>query len=156
MSSSPRPAFLLMIATYLVGGVGIAAGFSTVLADQPSLSLASVLAVGAAGLLSFVRHSIFHRSDAARLGWDLGQRNNFQIEVGLANLAWGLLAIVAVVFDLGLAVEAASLFVFGAYLTAVAIMLFTTDTGRAWPQRLAMASFGIMLLILAVLGFRAV
>lgn len=155
MTANPRPASLLMTATYIAGAVGIAIGFSTVTADSPTLTWASLLAVGVGGVLSFIRHSLFHRSDAARLGWDLGRRNNFQIEVGLANLAWGLLAISAAVFDLGLAVEAASLLVFGAYLLAVAVMLVTTGTQRAWPQLIAMASFGAMLTTLAVLGFLA-
>ena len=50
---------------------------------------ASALAVGGSGVLSFVRHAVFHRSDAARMHWDYGIRNDFQIEVGLANLSWG-------------------------------------------------------------------
>ena len=41
--------------------------------------------VGALGVAAFVRHAVLHRSDAARMGWDLGRRNNFQIEVGMAS-----------------------------------------------------------------------
>ena len=36
-------------------------------------------------MAAFVRHAVLHRSDAARMGWDLGRRNNFQIEVGMAS-----------------------------------------------------------------------
>ena len=51
--------------------------------------------------------------------WDLGVRNNFQIEVGLANLAWGLVAILAVLLDWGLAAEATTFLIFGIYLLGV-------------------------------------
>ena len=30
------------------------------------------------------------------MGWDYGQRNDFQLEVGFANLAWGVVAIVGI------------------------------------------------------------
>ena len=45
--------------------------------------------VGIVGVISFLRHAVFHRSDAKRMGWDYGKRNDFQLEVGFANLAWG-------------------------------------------------------------------
>lgn len=155
---SPRPAVWLMIATYVVGGVGAFIGFATLSSDPPSLSVAALLAVGAAGLLSFVRHSIFHASDAARMGWGIGRRNNFQIEVGLANLAWGLLAILAVVLKWGLAAEAASFLVFGLYLAAVAIMLVTApsqDRTRPWRQVAGMGAFAAVLLWLGFAGMAA-
>ena len=47
--------------------------------------------VGIVGVISFLRHAVFHRSDAKRMGWDYGKRNDFQLEVGFANLAWGAL-----------------------------------------------------------------
>ncbi|MCB0916461.1 MAG: hypothetical protein KDC23_12275 [Actinobacteria bacterium] len=157
-ATSPRPALYLMIATYVVGGVGIFLGFRELSADPPSLSVATLLAVGGAGILSFVRHSIFHESDAARLGWGIGRRNNFQIEVGLANLAWGLLAILAVVLDWGLAVQASSFLVFGFYITSVGIMLLLTpsdDRTRPWRQVVLMWAFGIMLLWIGFAGMAA-
>lgn len=156
---SPRPATFLMIATYVVGGIGIFIAFNELNGEPPSLSTAALLAVGGAGLLSFVRHSIFHESDAARLGWGIGRRNNFQIEVGLANLAWGVLAILAVALDWGLAVEAASFLVFGFYITSVGVMLLVTpatDRTRPWRQVILMWLFGIMLLWIGFAGMAAV
>ena len=126
----PRPSAWVMYATYVVSGVGIFVGFSTVLADPPSLGLATLLAVGGGGLLSFVRHSLLHRSDAARMGWDYGRRNNFQIEVGLANLAWGLVAVLAVVLNWGLAVQSATWLTMGFYLTAVTVMQLVAPGGK--------------------------
>lgn len=67
-SADPAVSARLMLATYIVGGVGIAVGLYTLPMTPPSLTLACLLAVGGTGLLSFVRHSVFHRSDAARMG----------------------------------------------------------------------------------------
>lgn len=156
--ASPKPAAILMYLTYAVGAAGVFIGFITVGKSPASLTLAAVLAVGLGGGLSFLRHSIFHRSDAVRMGWDSGQRNNFQIEVGLANLAWALLALGAVVFDWGLKVEASSFLVFGFYLVAVSVMLVSSrgqGPSRPWPATIGMVAFGIMLCIVGVLGLQA-
>lgn len=153
-SADPRPSKYLMLATFVAGGVGLWISFSSVMSTPASLSLGCLLAVGATGVLSFVRHSIFHRSDAARMGWDFGRRNNFQIEVGLANLAWGLAAILAVTLDWGLRAEAMTFLVFGFYLTAVAAMqvLAPGDQGRSFGPLVAIAAFGVMLTVVGVLG----
>lgn len=156
--ASPTVALWLMVATYIAGGVGAFIGFYTLSQDPPSLSIAALLAVGAAGLLSFLRHSVFHASDAARLGWGIGRRNNFQIEVGLANLAWGLLAILAVALQWGLVAEAASFLVFGLYLAAVAIMLMSTparEQTRPWRSVIGMVAFAVVLLWLGFAGMAA-
>ncbi len=158
-TTSAKPAVVLMAATYAVGFVGIFVGFLTVNRTPASLTVATLLAVGAAGILSFVRHSIFWRADGARMGWSTGERNNFQIEVGLANLAWGLLAVAAVVFKWGIRVEAASFLVFGLYLGAVAVMLVTTPSGdrtRPWSQVAGMGLFAVALIVLGVWGMGAV
>ena len=87
-----------MLLTYVMGGIGDFVGISTLQQDPPSLSVAGLLAVTGARVLSFIRHAIYNRSDAVNGGWDYGQRNNFQIEVGLANLAWGVFAPLTVIF----------------------------------------------------------
>lgn len=156
--ASPRPAVLLMIATYVLGAVGVFVGFSTLNASPPSLRWAALIAVGGAGVLSFVRHALFHRSDAARMGWSMGRRNNFQIEVGIANLAWGLVAILAAVLDWGLAAQAVTFLVFGLYLGGCAIMLVTTPSAertRPWRQVVGMAAFAVALLWLGFAGMAA-
>jgi len=66
-----------MILTYIAGAAGLFIGFATVQQNPPSLTIATLLAVTTSGILSFLRHSIFHRSDAVRMGWDLGKTNNF-------------------------------------------------------------------------------
>lgn len=92
-------------------------------------------------------------------GWagNYGRRNNFQIEVGLANLAWGLVAVLAVALDWGLAVQAATFLTFGIYLTAVAVMQVVSPGGkrRAPGPMIGIASFGVLLIIVGYVGMSA-
>ena len=148
---------IAMIATYVVGGIGLMIGFVTVNQTPRELTLTCLLSVGAVGVLSFVRHGLLHRSDAARMGWDYGTRNNFQIEVGIANLAWGVIAILAVALDWGLAVEAALLLTLGAYMVGVALFkLFVPgDKGLNVGAVIGATSFGGALLYLGIAGMSA-
>lgn len=182
---NPMIATCLMVLTYLTAAVGIFFGFDTVLRQtNPSLTTSVLITIGGAGLLSFIRHSIFHKSDAKRMGWEQSgnvSRNNFQIEVGLANLAWALLALLTVCCNWGLAAEAACFLVFGFYLLFVAIFFIVIripallkvgekdieDQGAeelgenntcqmgAWFQLAAIVSFGSALTTIGVLGMEA-
>ena len=82
--------------TWVIGSIGFWNAFSSLGSGdvESATQWISAWAVGGVGLLSFVRHAVFHRSDALRMGWDYGARNDFQIEVGFANIAWGVVAIV--------------------------------------------------------------
>ncbi len=112
---SKTPATVAMWLGYALAGIGFAlAGKESNAAD--ALEPVVIWSVGALGVISFVRHALLHRSDAARMGWDLGRRNNFQLEVGMANLAWGLAAIGAVAFGWGVRAEATITLVFAIYL----------------------------------------
>ena len=151
---STRPASILMWLTYLIGGIGAFIGFYTVNLDPPSLTIPALLSVGITGVLSFVRHSIYHRSDAVRGGWDYGTRNNFQIEVGLANLAWGLFAIVAVVLDWGLMALSASFLISGAYFVLVTIFVIVTGDlkDRRIGPLIGIGAWGIVMNSLGIHG----
>ena len=112
-----------MFVTYLVGGVGIGIGFHRVgISQEGATRLPLFLAVGVVGLVSFTRHAVFHRADALRMGWAQGTRNNFQIEVGMANLAWGLAAIATMVWDRGIAARAVVCLVFALYMAQVVVL----------------------------------
>ena len=65
---------------------------------------------------------MFHCSDAVRMGWDLGKRNDFQLEVGFANLAWGVVAWTAAWLDWGTMVLASLILVFGIYMLQAAVL----------------------------------
>ena len=146
-----------MILTYIVGGIGLAVGNFTVTKTPADLTLACLLAVGGVGILSFVRHSLLHRSDAARMGWDYGKRNNFQIEVGLANLAWGVVAILAVILNWGLTIESGLFLIEGIYIGSVALMSIVSPGGqrRNLGGIIATAAFGAILLYVGILGMSA-
>lgn len=131
-AASPRASHVLMAGTYLIGIIGAFIGFMALSsgADAALMRISAVLAVGVPGLLSFVRHAVFNRSDAVAGGWDYGQVNNFQIEVGLANLAWGVFAILAVLLDWGTQAIAASFLISGFYFAAVAVFVIVTRDFR--------------------------
>lgn len=122
---SPMPSRILMIATYAIGAVGAYFGFSAIQGNGGA-NIAAILAVGVTGIISFIRHALYNRSDAVNGGWDYGTVNNFQIEVGLANLAWGLFAILAVALDWGQRAIASSFLISGFYFAAVALFVMIT------------------------------
>jgi hypothetical protein len=124
-TTSPIPSRVLMIATYVVGFIGAYFGFQS-LSSGSGLALSAILSVGVTGIISFVRHAIYNRSDAVNGGWDYGAVNNFQIEVGLANLAWGVFAILAVVLNWGQKAVAASFLISGFYFASVALFIIVT------------------------------
>jgi len=146
---SPRPSKILMGLTYAVGGIGFFIGTFTVQQEPASLSVAALLAVFVTGVLSFLRHAVYNRSDAVNGGWDYGQRNNFQIEVGLANLAWGLFAFLAVIFNWGLIAVSSSFVISGLYFAFVAIFVIFTSGAR---QRKMRGIIGISVWAIMMIG----
>ncbi|MCX6911066.1 MAG: hypothetical protein NTY01_23905, partial [Verrucomicrobia bacterium] len=81
-----------------------------------SIEIVTTTCVGIVGALAFVRHVVFHRSDAERLGWQT-ERPDWQFEVGFANLAFAIMG--------GLAAFGSSDFkVHGVVLLGYAVYLF--------------------------------
>lgn len=154
---STKPASVLMWLTYLIGGVGAFLGFYTINLDPPSLTIPALLSVGVTGILSFVRHSLYHRSDAVRGGWDYGTRNNFQIEVGLANLAWGIYAIMAVALDWGLMALSASFLISGFYFAFVTVFVLVSGDvkDRKVGPLIGIGAWGGVMIALGILGMNA-
>ncbi len=135
--ADPRPATVAMAVAYAAGALGVGLGFNA-LDDGPAAAIGPValFAVGILGVLSFVRHAVLQRSDAARMKWESGRTNYFQIEVGLANLAWGLVAIAAVWGGWGVRAQGAVTTVFGLYLLlAAGLHLGILTVGPASAKR---------------------
>jgi hypothetical protein len=154
-----RAAGITMALTYAAGALGIGLAFSTAFSAAPSLRWGCLFAVGIAGVLSFIRHALLDRGDAARMGWDNGKPNPFQIEVGLANLAWGILAILAVALDWGLAVYSACFLVFGIYMAAVTVfkaLRAAAGEPGMWRPVLPAGSFAALLIVVGSAGMSAV
>jgi hypothetical protein len=114
--ASPAAANLLFILTLIVSILGIFLGlFYFFLDPVTGLRIAVVLMVGLVGVLSFLRHTVFYRSDQARIGW-AQDHPQFQMEVGWANLAIGVLALVSGILQWGLLAYGVSFLTYGIYL----------------------------------------
>lgn len=114
LTASKGPATAAMVLAYVLGGIGLAlaGGRSTI----DALEVVTALTVGGVGVSSFVRHVVFARGDAARLGWGAEGGSNFQLEVGFANLAFGVTALWAYFGEWGTGAEVAITFGYGVYL----------------------------------------
>lgn len=112
----PRVSTYLMILTYVVGGAGIALGIYglTQGGGPKAVHYAVPLAVGAVGVLALLRHSVFHTSDARRAGVET--EPFYMIELGFANGAIGILALLVFFGSWGVAAEVALMFTSALYL----------------------------------------
>jgi hypothetical protein len=140
----------ISICGWVAAGVGIFLGFFYLSEGRPETSLAivTVLTVGVEGVLGFVRHVIFHKQDAKRLGWET-DRPDWMWEVGFANLAFGVMALVAVAGSWGVKAQALVLIGYSVYLFQAAMLhlyRYLTDEVRS-PARLWRA---VMLTLLMV------
>ena len=114
-------------------------------------------AVGLVGLLAFVRHFVFHESDARRLGWEsLGPQ--FQYEVGFANLAFALVALLTYFGGWAVAGQVAVVLGYGLYLLQAALLhtweAVREEGGlrRLLQRALPALVFSLLMIYLAVRG----
>jgi len=111
-----REASLLMGATMAISMMGIFMGiFFLFLSIDTSVRVVTAILVGIVGIISFVRHSVYYKSDQIRMGWRQ-DHPEFQIEVGYANLALGTWALVAAVFNWGTLICGILLAIYATYL----------------------------------------
>ena len=144
--------------TYLVAGAGLFIAMDLLGNGEvePAAAWTSGLVIGGGGIISFVRHSLCHRSDAVRMQWDLGRRNNFQIEAGFANLAWGATALAALFCDWGIKAQGALIFSYGLYIAMAAALHFVDvfslrkDGGGSPGGAIITTAFAVALLVIGV------
>ena len=124
LTNNPRASKALLQLSWIIGGIGFWNAFNSIGSGDVDTATQwiSAWAVGGVGLLSFIRHAVFHRSDAVRMGWDYGQRNDFQLEVGFANLAWGVVAIVGFIQGWDTQTLGALVLVVGIYMIQAAVL----------------------------------
>ena len=141
----------------LIGAAGIFFGFFY-LENKPQLSLAIVTAttVGVVGVLAFIRHFIFHKADAKRMGWET-DRPEWAYEVGFANLAFGVMGLFSVFGKLGMPAQALTILGYAVYLMQAAFLhgyqYFSSETKSAeklWRIVIGTASFAAMMLYFAI------
>lgn len=108
---------------YLVGSIGLFFGLLLIIRGQTpeGVAITSLTAVGLVGMISFVSHSVFHKQDAKIVKLK-SVNDDFQIEVGFANLALGLSAVIAYVANLGIQVNTVLIFVYSIYLFQAGIL----------------------------------
>ncbi|MHB8085078.1 MAG: DUF6790 family protein [Dehalococcoidia bacterium] len=88
---------------------------------RPASEIVLVTCVGVNGLLAFLSHTVFHKSDAERLG--LAAANpGFQYEVGFANLAFGATAILAFFGHWGVIANTVLILGFSIYILQAVIL----------------------------------
>lgn len=118
---SPSAANLLFVVTLIVSILGIFLGLFFFFTDPGTgLRIAVILMVGLVGVFSFLRHTVFFRSDQARTGWTQ-DHPQFQMEVGWANLAIGVLALVSGILQWGMTAYAISFLTYGIYLSGALV-----------------------------------
>ena len=149
-------AALLGYSSMIVGSVGIYFGFFY-LDHNPGLSIKIVTfsTVGVVGVLAFVRHFIFHKSDAIRLGWETA-RPEFGYEVGFANLAFGIIAIISSTQNYSLQTQSIIVLGYAIYLFQAGLLhgyLYYSDgkksAARLWRSCLATLLYAGMMSFLA-------
>ena len=148
---------IISIAGMLAGTIGLFFGFFY-LSHKPETSLGIVVitTVGIVGTLAFVRHVIFHKSDAKRLEWET-ERPDWMFEVGFANLAFGFMGFLSVLSDWGTRVQGVVLLGYALYLFQAACLhgyrYFTEEKkspARLWRSCLATLLFAVMMAFFAV------
>jgi hypothetical protein len=147
---------IINIIGMFAGTAGLFFGFFY-LWDKPrtSLEIVTIATVGIVGVLAFVRHVIFRKSDAKRLGWET-ERPDWMFEVGFANLAFGFMGFLSVLAEWGTRAQAVVLLGYALYLLQAAFLhgyrYFTDEQkspGRLWRGCLATLLFAGMMAFFA-------
>jgi hypothetical protein len=150
-------AAILGYTSMIIGSIGIFFGFFY-LTQNPGLSIKIVTfsTVGIVGVLAFVRHFIFHKSDSIRLGWET-ERPEFGYEVGFANLAFGIIALITSTQNYALQTQSAIVLGYAIYLIQAGLLhgyLYFTDgkksAARLWRSCLATLFYAGMMTYLAI------
>jgi uncharacterized membrane protein len=154
-------ASLLMGATMAASMIGIFLGiFFIFINTDLTVRIAAAVLVGAVGVLSFVRHSVYFASDQVRMGWHQ-DHPEFQLEVGYANLAIGIWALVAAVLSWGL-VCGVMLATYGTYLLCAFLLHLSQARARedlhdqALRMRAIRSAISTGFFVLALFGFAVV
>jgi hypothetical protein len=158
-SVTAHAATRLFLATIAVSMVWIFLGiFFFFINIDLAVRVAAALLVGLVGVISFLRHSVYYRSDQVRMGWHQ-DHPEFQLEVGYANLAIGLFALAVALFNGGTASCGIVLGIYGTYLLFTLLL----HAHEAWGkqdiplppdrQRAVRSVFSTGFFVLALYGF---
>ena len=161
---TPREAALLFGATMVVSVIGVFLGIFYLFVNiDLSIRITTALLVGVVGIASFFRHSVFYLSDQVRMGWKQ-EHPEFQLEVGYANLAIGIWAIIVAGLNLGALTCGLLLAIYGTYLLctlalhireacAAKDLRHTGHRDRAMTSVISTSIFVAMLIFFAAVAF---
>lgn len=143
-----------------VGSIGVFFGFFFLSTDPAfSLRVVTCTTVGIVGILAFVRHVIFHKSDAKRLGWET-DRPDWMFEVGFANLAFGIIGVFSVIGNQTSSTQALILLGYAIYLFQAAALhgyRYFTDmqksAARLWRSCIATLLYAGLMTFFAIRTF---
>src|SRR5271157_3452680 len=154
----PKIASFLFAATLVATLIGIFVSIYYLFADAGlAYRISAAVLVGVVGIISFLRHSVFYRSDQARMGWRQ-DHPEFQLEVGYANLAMGIVAFLAAGLNWGPLACGMALLIYGMYLLCAVLLhayeaLYVKDIrARAKKSVINTGIFVIVLFIFAGLA----
>jgi len=157
-TEDPKIASFLFTTTLIATLIGIFVTIYFLFIDaELAFRIAAAVLVGIVGIISFMRHSVFYRSDQARMGWRQ-EHPEFQLEVGYANLAMGISAIFAAGLNWGSLACGMTLLIYGMYLLCTMFLhvyeaLHISDVrARAIKSVLNTGIFVIVLFIFAFLA----
>ena len=152
--ASPAVASRLFAATILATMAGVFIGIFLLFVDADlAVRIAVVLLVGVVGVLSWLRHTVYYSSDQARMGWEQ-EHPQFQMEVGYANLAIGVVALAAAGLSWGMLAYAISFFTYGLYLLGA--LAIHVGEYRAKPSsRGRMSIINTAFFVVVLFGFGA-
>jgi hypothetical protein len=152
-------ASIIAIMRYCVIAVGIALAYYVYFkwADaRPALEVILLTCVAFNGLISFVSHVIFHKADAARLGLESASPG-YQFEVGFANLAMGLSALAAFLFQWGVSAYIVIVLCYSLYIMQAVVFHFwrfmkreKSDAGYLWGSVIFTAIYVANMLFFAL------
>lgn len=115
---------IISIIRYFIITIGIAVAYYLFFRwsdARPAVELILLTCVAFNGIISFISHVIFHKSDARRLGME-SANPGFQFEVGFANLAMGIGAVSSLVFHWGIAANMAIILCYALYILQAIIL----------------------------------
>ncbi len=151
-------AWVLHILELSAGIFGVGVGISRLPDATSALEVVTPTAVGLVGLLAFVRHFVFHQSDAKRLGWQ-SNRPEFQYEVGFANLAFAVVALLVYFGEWPVGAQVAVVLGYGLYILQAALLhawqsVRSTQGGlrRLLQSALPALAFSLLMIYLAISG----
>ena len=152
-------ALIIAILRYIVIAVGIALAYYIYFTwsdAMPALEIILLTCVAFNGVISFVSHVIFHEADAKRLGLE-SSSTGYQFEVGFANLAIGLSALAAFLFQWGISAYIVLVLCFSLYIMQTVVFHFwrfikreRSDAGYLWGSVVLSAIYVANMLFFAL------